>query len=279
MTIKQCVIPAAGKGNRIAELPLTQIYPKPMLPILNKPLLEYVIENAKKFRVETIYIIVGHRKEVIKEYFQDGENWDVEISYVEQPKPTGISNALGLVKGYVDEPFLVILGDDLTVVNSFNNFTETFFKHKAWVVEGVVSEEDVETLKRTCCVHLNSEGRIERIVEKPAYPNSRMRGIGVYLFDPIIFSFIEKTPVSPKRKEKELTDTIALIAKKGKAFGCPIDGVNINVNTFEDLMTATQIFLRKSKEMKKQPSKNPSTMRSCKTQAPIDYNIQSHYHF
>jgi dTDP-glucose pyrophosphorylase len=246
MRIRQCVVPAAGRGNRIAELPLTRIYPKPMLPILNKPLLEYAVENAKKFKVEAIYIIVGRKKEAIKEYFQDGSDWDVEISYVEQPKPTGIGNALGLVREYVNDPFLVILGDDLTVADSFSNLTETFFKRKAWVVEGVVPEEDAEVLKRTCCVRLSSKGKMEEIVEKPTCPTSKLRGIGVYLFDPIIFSFIDKTPVSSKRKERELTDTIALIAKEGKAFGCPIDGVNINVNTFEDLMAATQLFLRTS---------------------------------
>jgi NDP-sugar pyrophosphorylase family protein len=246
MKIKQCVIPAAGKGNRIAELPMTRIYPKPMLPVLNKPLLEYVVENAKKFKVETIYMIVGHRKEVIQEYFQTGEDWGVEILYLEQPKPTGISNALDLVRNRVDEPFLVILGDDLTIADSFEDFVNVFFDRKAWVVEGVVFEENVEALRRTCCLRLDSEGRIKEIAEKPICPTSGVRGIGVYLFDPIVFDFISRTPVSPRRKEKELTDTIALIAKEGKAFGCHVNGININVNTFEDLMTATQIFLRKS---------------------------------
>jgi NDP-sugar pyrophosphorylase family protein len=246
MRIEHCVIPAAGRGNRIAELPLTKVYPKPMLPILNKPLLEYVVENARKFDVETIYMIVGHKKEMVKEYFQDGENWDVEILYVEQPKPTGISSALGLVKEYLDDPFLVILGDDLTITPSFDGFVHSFSEHKAWVVEGVVFEENVETLRQTCCIRLDKENRIQGIVEKPICPNSTIRGIGVYLFDPIVFDFIDKTRISSRRREKELTDTIALIAEEKKAFGYPINGININVNTLEDFIFATRVFLQNS---------------------------------
>ncbi|NJE06989.1 nucleotidyltransferase family protein [Thermococcus sp. M39] len=242
--IKVGVIPAAGKGNRISELPLTRILPKPMLPILNRPILEYVIENMKKVGVETVYMIVGHKKELIKEYFRDGSEWNVDISYIEQKELKGIAHAVGLTREYIDEPFMVILGDDLTITDSFNNFVEIFWKTGAYVVEGVVSENSLEVLKRTCYVLLDNNNKIIEIVEKPTQPKSNLRGIGVYLFDPIVFEYIDRTPISAKRGEKEITDTIGLMAKDGKAYGAIINGVNININTLDDLMSAIRILLK-----------------------------------
>jgi dTDP-glucose pyrophosphorylase len=241
--IKVGVIPAAGRGNRIAELPLTRILPKPMLPVLNKPLLEYVIANMKKVGVETVYLIVGHKKEAVEDFFGNGRRWGVTIRYIEQKKLKGIAHAVGLTRQFVKEPFMVILGDDLTIASSLDNFLRTFWAKKALVVEGVLAENNLAALKRTCCVSLDKEGRIVLIEEKPASPQTNLRGLGLYLFAPEIFDYIDRTPLSPKRGEQEITDTIALVAREGKAYGVVLDGVNINVNTLEDLVCATKILL------------------------------------
>jgi len=242
--IKVGVIPAAGKGNRISELPLTRILPKPMLPVVNKPILEYAIQNMRRLGVEIIYVIIGHKKELIKEYFQGGEDWNVIIEYVEQKNPKGIAHAISLTKDYINEPFMVILGDDLTIAESLDNLIETFWERSALTVEGVIPESDIEVLKRTCCVVLGDKGKIEEIVEKPLVPKSKLRGAGVYLFHPKVFEFIERTPISPKRNKKEITDTIGLIAVEEKAYGAPIKGINININTFEDLMRAITLLIQ-----------------------------------
>jgi dTDP-glucose pyrophosphorylase len=215
-----------------------------MLPILNRPILEYVIENMKKLGVEVVYMIVGHKKDVIKEYFGSGEDWNVEIEYIEQKNPEGIAHAISLGEKYISDPFLVTLGDDLTIAKSLDNIAETFWKNDAWAVEGIVPENDVEALKRTCCVSLENGGRIKEIIEKPSDPISRLRGIGIYLFHPVAFEFIRKTPISPKRNEKEITDTIQLIAREGRAYGALIEGVNLNINTLMDLLRATKILLK-----------------------------------
>ena len=125
--IKVGVIPAAGKGTRISDLPLTRILPKPMLPILNKPILEYVIEGMKKVGIETIYMIVNHKKEIIKEYFRDGGDWGIKIHYIVQKELKGIAHAIGLTKEYIDEPFMVMLGDVLLIAESLDNLVETFW--------------------------------------------------------------------------------------------------------------------------------------------------------
>jgi bifunctional UDP-N-acetylglucosamine pyrophosphorylase/glucosamine-1-phosphate N-acetyltransferase len=91
---------------------------------------------------------------------------------------------------------------------------------------------------------LGNTGEIREIVEKPLAPKSNLRGVGVYLFDPKVFDFIDVTPTSDKRNEKEITDTIGLIAKEGRAYGALINGVNINVNTYSDLLEATKLLLK-----------------------------------
>ena len=162
----------------------------------------------KNIGVELIYIIVNSKKESITKYFRNGEDWDIDIKYIEQKELKGIAQAISLTEEYISEPFLVILGDDFTIAESLNGLIETFWKNKAWAVEGVVFETDIEVLKRTCCV-ISEEAteKIKNIIEKPTIPQSNLRGTGVYLFDPIVFDFIKNTPVSTKRNEKEITES------------------------------------------------------------------------
>jgi len=250
--IKVGVIPAAGKGRRVSDLPLTRVLPKPMLPILNKPILEYVIENMKKMGVEDVYLIVGFKKEIVQEYFGHGEDFGVKIEYIEQANPQGIAHAIELTQDYIKEPFVVILGDDLTIAKSLNNIVETFQVKNAIAVEGVVHEENVNILKRTCCVLLDEKGKIIDIEEKPSAPKSNVRGCGVYIFDPIVYDYIKRTPILPPRYEKEITNTIRLMTMEGPVYGSFIDGVNININTMVDLFEAMQLLLNlKSKAHKR----------------------------
>lgn len=236
------LIPAAGKGNRIDGLPLTRVLPKPMLPILNKPILEYVVGNMKLLGVETVYVIVGYKKEIIKEYFGNGGDWNLEIEYVEQKDLKGIAHAISLLENYISEPFSVILGDDLTLAKSLCDLTRTFWKNRAWAVEGLVEENNVDVLRRTCCLVVDEMGKVINIVEKPVRPVSRIRGCGVYIFDPAVFDFIKRTPITPIRNEREITETLRIMAQYGKVYGSLISGININVNTFEDLLKATRLL-------------------------------------
>lgn len=238
------VILAGGKGQRLNNLPLTRVLQKCMLPILHKPILEYVIENMKKMGIKKIYMLVSWKKEIIEEYFRDGKDFGVEIEYVDSTGTKGIAHAIGLLKDKIKEPFIVFLGDDFTISNSLENIVNVFFEKNAIAVEGVVHEDNADILKQTCSVTLNNDGKIIDIVEKPEDPPSNLRGCGIYVFDPVIFDFIEKTPVSPIRDQIEITDTIGLVSKIGKAYGFLIDGVNVNINTYDDLFLATNILLR-----------------------------------
>lgn len=241
--IKVGIMPAAGIGCRLNSLPLTRILPKCLLPLLNKPIMEYGIDNIKRMGVEELYLIVGFKKELFKEYFGDGGDFGVHIEYISQPIPNGLAAAVKLAQGYVKEPFVVTLGDDLTVAKSLDNIVEDFWTKSATIVEAVVLEKDVEKIKQACCVKLSEKGEILDIVEKPTSPTSGIRGCGIYVCDPIVFDFIDKTTLSTPRREKEFTNTVRLIAQEHQAYGSFIDGININVNKVSDLVDAIQLIL------------------------------------
>ncbi|MHA1595160.1 MAG: sugar phosphate nucleotidyltransferase [Candidatus Baldrarchaeia archaeon] len=197
--IKIGVVPATGRDSRISELPLTRI--------------------------------VRYKKELVQEYFKNGEDWDIDIQYIGQKGLKGNVHTIGLTEYYINEPFIVIRGDDLMVANSLDNLINLFWKNKAFVAEGVMIEKDIEVLRRTCCVTLNNNYKIVEIEEKPLWPKSNMCGIGIYLFDPVVFivKYIKKMPKSPKRREKEITDIMGLVAKDCMAYEALINGININV--------------------------------------------------
>lgn len=250
--IKVAVIPAAGKGNRISELPLTRILPKPMLPLVNRPIIEHIVRQLKEIGVKKIYPIVSFKKEVFKEYFGDGRDFGVEIEYIECPDPDNIgrlADGIYLAKNLVREPFIVVLGDDLTLIDSPDIFAKTYFEKNALAVEAVIKDNDLESIKRACSVQLDKNNRILDIVEKPKNPKWKVRGCGIYVFDPVVFKFIEKTPYDKKRGGKEITKTIQIMAKRTKrVYAVPVD-VNININTLEDLHKATLLFLAEKEKL------------------------------
>jgi len=239
------VIPAAGIGSRLKELPLTRILPKPMLPVLNKPIIEYVIQKMRKSGIKEIYIVVGFKREVIEDYFGDGTDFGVKIKYVvnKSPETTGIADSIYLTKKFINKPFLVVLGDDFTVEKTFRRFIRWFTDRKALAVTGVVRDKDPQSLRRTNCVVLDDDNKIIKMIEKPVNPISSIRGCGIYVFDPIVYRYIDKVSIS-KRGFKEITDTLDLMSKDESSYGVRLKGANININTINDLLSAMKLSLK-----------------------------------
>ena len=111
MTIKVGVIPAAGRGERM--LPLTRAMPKEMVIVDGKPFIQYVVEGMSAAGIKTIHIITGWRKHSLLDYFGSGERFGVDISYIVQDEMLGLADAIGRAKNFVDETFVVGLGDDI----------------------------------------------------------------------------------------------------------------------------------------------------------------------
>jgi len=230
--IKIGVIPAAGQGTRMGYL--SHILPKCLFPLYDKPILHYVIENMKRVGIEEIYIVVNFQKEKIIEYINKvKDEIGINANFIHVDKILGLLYSILSAKDSVNEPFMAILGDDVTLTKSLENLVNKFQNSNAVVVEGVVKENDSNALKSTCCVHLGENNKIERIIEKPSEPTSNLRGTGVYVFDNEIFDYAKKVSVM-----KSITETIDLVARDGKAYAEFIDGLNINVNSYEDLLNA-----------------------------------------
>lgn len=238
------VIPVGGEGNRIKDLPFTKFLPKPMLPVLNRPIVEYAVENMKKIGIRDLYFILGRKGHTIRRYFQGGKEFNINITYVEDRTLSGLANAIHLVEHLIHEPFCVILGDDLTINNSWKGFVNEFFLNKCIVLEGVVKDDNKNSIMRACEVQLDSKNKIIDIVEKPKVVRSKIRGCGVYIFGPEIFKLIKKTKINPITGRKELTDTIKLASKIEQAYAGLLDGINININTLEDLIQANRLILK-----------------------------------
>jgi dTDP-glucose pyrophosphorylase len=236
--IKIGVIPAAGSGKRLGYL--SSLLPKTLFPLHDRPIIHYVVNQMEFLGIEEVYIIVNVYKEKIIEYFKFIEmDLRIKLHFIEQKRLDGTANAILLAEKYIKkQPFMVIYGDDCTVTNSLKPMVDLFFKTKAVVVEGVVKEKDKKILRQTCSVKLKKDGKMIEILEKPEKPPYMYRGCGVYLFRPEIFDFIKNTPIHLIRKEREITYTINSVAEADKAYGFIIDGYNININDYNELLKA-----------------------------------------
>ncbi len=197
----KCVILAAGEGKRMH--PLTYTRPKVMLPIANKPILEWNLLNAIDAGLEEFIFIVGYKSEMVRNYFSDGNKWGIKIEYVNQGKPLGTAHAIGIVESFVDD-FIVLCGDTIFGRDDIKNIMDE---------ENSIGVTRVEDAREYGVVELDKDNRIIRIHEKMSKPISNIINAGLYHFDKKIFDFIRKTKRSP-RGEYEITDSINMFVEK-----------------------------------------------------------------
>jgi len=207
------VILAAGKGTRMA--PFSQRFPKPLLPVCNRPILEYQIEYMKKAGIRDIILVIGHLGYAIARHFGDGEGFGVNIRYVEQEETLGIAHAVGRLEPYISSPFLLFLGDIFFITNDLSVMIDVMRKDKASAVLAVKKEENPEAIKRNFAVLLNEDGTVKRVIEKPRYVTNSIKGCGLYLFDLHVFDAIRRTPRTAMRDEYEITDAIQILVDDG----------------------------------------------------------------
>jgi len=198
-----CLILAAGEGKRMH--PLTYTRPKVMLPIANKPILEWNLINAMKSGITDFIFIVGYKSEMVRNYFQDGSNWDVSIEYINQGKPLGTGHAISVVEPFIEKDFLILSGDTFLGSLDIQNVRKQSMSMGLCTVDhpeeyGIVKTENDAVVK---------------IFEKMNEPFSNLINAGIYHFQKEIFPFLKQIKLS-KRGEYELTDAINLVAKEMK---------------------------------------------------------------
>lgn len=208
------VILAAGKGARM--YPFSDRSPKPILPILNRPLLAHQIEVMRDCGITEVHIVVGHLGYQVASAFGDGSNYGVKIHFIEQESTLGLAHAVGALESRINLPFLLMLGD-------------IYFHLKAplrdlcdEVLNGAVNanlvsmyEPDPEMVRRNFVIQADETGRVQRVIEKPRYVDSQLKGCGLYVFDPHIFDAIRRTPRTAMRDEYEITDSIQILINDG----------------------------------------------------------------
>jgi dTDP-glucose pyrophosphorylase len=231
----QGVILAAGQGSRIR--PFSDTTPKPLLPILDRPLLVWQIEAMRRLGIEDILIVIGHLGHRIVQELGQGERYGVRLRYVEQEQRLGIAHAVGQLERHVQHAFMLFLGDIFFETADLSGMLDEFRREG---VDGVLAakiEPDLEAIKRNFTVALDERGFVQRVIEKPRHPRTDLKGCGLYLFDAAIFDAIRRTPRTALRDEYEITDAIQIFIEDGYGVvASPVVQRDLNLSQPSDLL-------------------------------------------
>jgi UTP--glucose-1-phosphate uridylyltransferase len=277
MKVRKAVITAAGWGTRF--LPVTRSQPKEMLPLVDRPLIQYAVEESMKAGIEQIIMVTAMGKRAIEDYFDrhlDLEHFLeergetellrktleisslVDICYVRQKEQLGLGHAILMVKDVVgNEPFAVVLPDDIISgkVPGLKQIIEVYEKYRASVVAvEKVSDEDIvkygviESKKEAKGVY-----EVLSLVEKPtlAQAPSRLGIVGRYVLTPRIFDVLRLTPPG-KNGEIQLTDALQLLLKQSFCEGlyaCELEGTRYDAGTPLGWLKANAAMALKRKDI------------------------------
>ncbi len=227
--INRVLIMAGGIGSRLR--PYTENCPKPMLKVGDKPILEILLEQLIEAGFKNFYFSVNYLKEKIINHFQNGEKWNVNITYLIEKEPLGTAGSLSLLNEEFNEPFIVMNGDILTKFNlnrliKFHNMNNSFAtlcvrEHEIKIPFGVIESNGLE---------------FKKILEKPTY--RKFVNAGVYTFDPSVIKYISK---GKKMDMPELFVKLKDLSKK--VLVCPIHEYWIDIGRHETLKEADKSWL------------------------------------
>jgi NDP-sugar pyrophosphorylase family protein len=229
------IILAGGKGVRLA--PLTEVIPKPLVPIGGMPILEFVIRQLKAQGFQRITLAVGYMSELIKAYFQDGSRYGVKIDYSFEEKPLGTAGPLGLIDE-LEDTFMVMNADVLSNIN----YQDLFHYHKA---QGGLTT--IATFERQIKIDLgvivkNGDGRIKDYIEKPSF--NHMVSMGIYVFEPQVLDLIKK------RVYLDFPDLVKLLLRARKPVHYyPFGGYWLDIGRHDDYAKAVEDFEILKREM------------------------------
>ena len=212
----KAIILSAGEGTRMRPLTLTK--PKTMLPVAGKPIVQYNIEALRDCGVTDILLIVGYKEEIVRNYFKDGHEFGVNISYATQSTLKGTADAIGYGKDFIEDNLISLNGDIILDVEILSEIIGDYEESKPDTLMVLTEVDDPSAFG---VVELDGENVI-KIVEKPKREEapSNLINTGIYIFNKDIFDKIEKTELSP-RGEYEITDSLTLQIADGKIVkGC-----------------------------------------------------------
>lgn len=232
--VKQAVILAAGLGTRLH--PITRVIPKPMLPIGTRPILDYVVGELENSSIEDIIIVVGHKREIIQEYYKDNP----KVRFVVQEQITGTAPALYLARELLrEEPFGICYADDICDSETpvMKQLIDEFHLRNARLVTGIeqVSEEELQIYNSLSVNPINETVyELNRIIEKPTtdFP-SHYTSTGRFIVTYEIFDVIANLSTDGS-KELYLTEAINHLLQKGNSYGVAYEGKRWDTGTKEN---------------------------------------------
>jgi len=185
----RAMVMAAGAGTRLQ--PLTLAVPKPLVPIANRPVLEYTIENLRRHGITDLVLNLHSHPDMIRRHFGDGSAWGVQIQYSHEPKLLGTAGGVKKVENFLNQgTFLVLSGDGLTDIN----LTELLSFHRRRKSFATIALKAVDLRFEYGVTLMNPQGRIRRFVEKPNWSDvfSNLVNTGIYVFEPEVLKAIPK---------------------------------------------------------------------------------------
>lgn len=278
--IKKAIIPAAGLGTRF--LPATKAMPKEMLPILDKPTIQYIVEEASRAGIEDIIIVTGKHKRAIEDHFDIQKELETtlyekgklellekvqystnlaNIFYVRQKEQKGLGHAIYTAKQFIgDEPFAVLLGDDIVeseepaICQLMKQYEET-----GKSVIGVQTVPENDTDRYGIIAPQSQNGRlyeVEKFVEKPSKGTapSNLAIMGRYVLSPQIFDYL-KNQTEGSGGEIQLTDAIERLNQDDKVYAYDFEGERYDVGEKIGFVKTTIEYALKDTEMKEEIKK------------------------
>ncbi|WP_276272951.1 glucose-1-phosphate thymidylyltransferase [Haloarcula litorea] len=234
------LILSGGTGSRLR--PITHTGPKQLVPVANKPVIEYAVEDLKEAGITEIGVVLGHKgREEIQEHLGDGSKYGVDITYIIQGNPLGLAHAAGTARDFVgDDDFVMYLGDNI-LNQGISELVDSF---ETGDYGAGIALQRVDDPQAFGIADVDVDGNVTQLIEKPDDPPTDLALIGIYVFSPAIFNAIERLEPS-WRGEVEITDAIQLLLNEGHNIDShTVEGWWKDTGKPEDILHANRLVLQ-----------------------------------